>query len=207
MGGTSYAIGRRLALECFGSPPRAALVAGGLVAGPALGHFDSTIVTRIAPVLRPRRTDPINVVFTAWGTWGRAESQIAACRVGLDAPGRASLRRPRRLLLHAHPRASGLGRVHAAFGASTRTRSRLGGSGALTRISCSFPFPAASVDSNGSAVAGSTRARRARPPGRRRWPCVLRVWWGNTQSFKQCDGDYAASDGWTVFVELHQVSD
>jgi len=33
-----------------------------------------------------------------------------------------------------------------------------------------------------------------------------RVWWGNTQSFKQCDGDYAASDGWTVFVSLHQVN-
>jgi len=32
-----------------------------------------------------------------------------------------------------------------------------------------------------------------------------RVWWGNTQSFKQCDGDYAGSDGWTVFIELHRV--
>jgi hypothetical protein len=33
-----------------------------------------------------------------------------------------------------------------------------------------------------------------------------REWWGNTLSFKQCDGDYASSDGWTLFVELHQVN-
>lgn len=32
------------------------------------------------------------------------------------------------------------------------------------------------------------------------------VWWGNTQSFRQCDGDYAGSDGWAVFIELHQVN-
>ena len=36
---------------------------------------------------------------------------------------------------------------------------------------------------------------------RTRW-----VWWGNTQSFKQCDGDFAGSDGWTVFVDLHQLN-
>ncbi|MBM2823901.1 MAG: hypothetical protein HW413_2647, partial [Thermoleophilia bacterium] len=23
---------------------------------------------------------------------------------------------------------------------------------------------------------------------------------------KQCDGDYAASDGWTAFIGLHQVN-
>ena len=30
--------------------------------------------------------------------------------------------------------------------------------------------------------------------------------WGNTQNFQQCDGDYAGSDGYTVFSRAHQVN-
>jgi hypothetical protein len=26
--------------------------------------------------------------------------------------------------------------------------------------------------------------------------------WGNTKAFKQCDGDWAGSDGWTAFVQM-----
>lgn len=32
------------------------------------------------------------------------------------------------------------------------------------------------------------------------------AWWGNTQNFRQCDGDYAGSDGSTAFIQLHQTN-
>jgi hypothetical protein len=32
------------------------------------------------------------------------------------------------------------------------------------------------------------------------------AWWGNTQNFQQCDGDYAGSDGYTYYIHLHQVN-
>jgi len=48
------------------------------VGTPALAHLDTTdrYTHRACPGTAATRTDPINVVFTTWGTWGRAESQI-----------------------------------------------------------------------------------------------------------------------------------
>ena len=70
------------------------------------------------------------------------------------------------------------------------------------------PIPCGhAVDSNGPSGSGFDQGRNELE---RRFATAghptSRVWWGNTQSFKQCDGDYAASDGWTVFVALHQVN-
>ena len=70
------------------------------------------------------------------------------------------------------------------------------------------PIPCGhAVDSNGPSGSGFDQGRNELE---RRFAtaghATSRVWWGNTQSFKQCDGDYAASDGWTVIVALHQVN-
>ena len=71
-----------------------------------------------------------------------------------------------------------------------------------------FPVPCGhAVDSNGSRGSGFDQGRdELRDRFAAAGHAWYRVWWGNTQSFKQCDGDYAASDGWTVFVQLHQVN-
>ena len=112
------------------------------VGTPALAHLDTTdrYTHRACPGTAANRTDPINVVFTTWGTWGRAESQIEA---------------------------------HAGW-----------------------------TSTSGSPLLDDELERRLVAAGH----SSSRVWWGNTQSFKQCDGDYAASDGWTAFIGLHQVN-
>ena len=70
-----------------------------------------------------------------------------------------------------------------------------------------FPIPCGhAVDSNGRAAAVSTRAETSSRRFAAAGHVTARAWWGNTQSFKQCDGDYAASDGWILFVRLHQVN-
>ena len=47
-------------------------------AGISLAHFDggSPYSHAGCPATFENRVDPVNVVFTGWGTWGRAESQI-----------------------------------------------------------------------------------------------------------------------------------
>ena len=44
----------------------------------AAAHFDAsgTYTHGGCPATADNRVDPINVVFTSWGTWGRAASQI-----------------------------------------------------------------------------------------------------------------------------------
>ena len=48
------------------------------LAGPAGAHFDpgDQYTHKGCPATASNRADPINVVFTQWGTWGRAVSQI-----------------------------------------------------------------------------------------------------------------------------------
>jgi hypothetical protein len=71
-----------------------------------------------------------------------------------------------------------------------------------------FPIPCGhAVDSDGPSGSGFDRGRdeleqRFASAGHP----TYRLWWGNTQSFKQCDGDYAGSDGWTTFIQLHQLN-
>ena len=71
-----------------------------------------------------------------------------------------------------------------------------------------FPIPCGhAVDSNGPGGSGFDQGRDELEQQLVAAGHVSsRVWWGNTQSFKQCDGDYAGSDGWTVFISLHQVN-
>ena len=181
---------------------------------PAFAHFDVSdrYTHRSCPATVANRTDPVNVVFTGWGTWGRAESQIES-----HADWSATTGTTQSFVDHGScfPMHS----QHAS-GQASRFHVRLRGQhpdavlgwtttgDAHHEDLVAFPVPCGhAVDSNGPGGSGFDQGRdelegRFSAAGHStRWE-----WWGNTQSFKQCDGDYAASDGWTVFIQLHQVN-
>jgi hypothetical protein len=183
-------------------------------AGIALAHFDGGAPYTHAgcPAAFENRVDPVNVVFTGWGTWGRAESQIEshAGWTATSGSGHSFVDHDACRPMHTQ-RASGEG---------TRLHVRLRGQHPDPALGWTamgdahhedvvvFPLPCGhAVDANGPGGSGFDQGRdelaqsfeSARHPSER-------VWWGNTQSFKQCDGDYAASDGWVVLIDLHQVN-
>lgn len=181
---------------------------------PALGHFDATdrYIHRTCPASAANRTDPVNVVFSAWGTWGRAESQIEAHAGWTSTFGsiQSFVDHGGCFSMHTQ-RASGLGsRFHVRVRGQHQdpTLGWVAAAGAHHEDLVLFPIPCGhAVDSNG---AGGSGFDQGRDELERRFAAAghapSRMWWGNTQSFKQCDGDYAASDGWTVFIPLHQVN-
>lgn len=185
------------------------------VAGPpALAHLDTTdrYTRRACPASAGNRSDPINVVFTTWGTWGRAASQIESHLGWTTTSGSTQwfVDHASCLQLHAQ-RASGHGsRFHV------RIRGQhwdpvvgwTAAAGAHHEDLVLFPIPCGhAVDSSGGGGSGFDQGRDELV---RRFTSAghssSRAWWGNTQSFKQCDGDYAASDGWTAFIGLHQLN-
>jgi hypothetical protein len=181
---------------------------------PALAHFDGAdgYTHARCPAAADNRVDPVNVVFTGWGTWGRAQSQVEA-HAGWTATSGSG---------QTFGDHSGCYAMHSqrASGQTSRFHVRLRGQhwdpalGWTTTGDAHHEdlvwFPVAcghAVDSSGPGGSGFDQGRDElerlfADAGHESY----RVWWGNTQSFEQCDGDYAASDGWTVFVELHQVS-
>ncbi|MDQ3381490.1 MAG: hypothetical protein M3546_14435 [Actinomycetota bacterium] len=186
-----------------------------LVGTPALAHFDAAAryTHKACPASAGNRIDPINVVFTTWGTWRRAESQVEA-HVGWTAVSGSA----QHFVDH-----GGCAQTHTqrASGQGSRFHARLRGQHADPTLGWTataaahhedlvlFPVPCGhAVDANGPSGSGFDQARDELE---RRFTSAghvsSRVWWGNTQSFKQCDGDYAASDGWTVFIQLHQAGD
>jgi hypothetical protein len=190
-------------------------VAGALVAARlAPAHFDPADPYTHAecPASSANRVDPINVVFTGWGTWGRAVSQIESHLGWTATSGSAQsfADHGRCYAMHAQ-RASGHGsRFHVRVRGQHKD-AELGWTAtgdAHHEDLVTFPVPCGhAVDSNGPGGSGFDQGRDELE---RRFDAAghatSRVWWGNTQSFKQCDGDYAASDGWTLLVELHQVN-
>lgn len=192
-----------------------AVVAASVVSVPvAMGHFDTTdrYTHRTCPATFSNRADPVNVVFTSWGTWGRAASQVETHAGWTSTTGSSQT-----LVDH-----GGCGPMHAqrASGLGGRFHVRIRGqhqdpalgwvavAGAHHEDLVLVPLPCGhAVDSSGPGGSGFDQGRdelerRLVAAGH----LASRAWWGNTQSFKQCDGDYAASDGWVVFVALHQVN-
>ncbi|MGH3110265.1 MAG: hypothetical protein ACRDQT_05030 [Gaiellaceae bacterium] len=186
----------------------------GIACGPALAHFDASgrYTHRSCPASAATRVDPINVVFTGWGTWGRADSQISSHAGWSDGSGTTQSFVDHGGCFPKHAqRASGRGsRFHVRV-RGQHPDPALGWTataGAHHEDLVLFPIPCGhAVDSNGAGGSGFDQGRNEleRRFSEAGHP-THRLWWGNTQSFKQCDGDYAASDGWTVFVELHQVN-
>lgn len=193
----------------------AGLVAlGAALAAPASAHFDasSRYTHRGCPETAANRVDPINVVFHAWGTWGRAVSQIESHAGWTSTSGSTQSFTDHGACYDAH--------AQRASGEGTRFHVRVRGQHADPSLGWTatgdahhedlvvFPVPCGhAVDSNGPGGSGFDQGREEL---RIRFEAAghptYRMWWGNTRSFKQCDGDYASSDGWVVFVALHQVS-
>ncbi|MGH3135099.1 MAG: hypothetical protein ACRDPV_01220 [Gaiellaceae bacterium] len=180
---------------------------------PGLAHFDSSdrYTHRSCPASVSNRADPVNVVFTIWGTWGRAQSQVETHAAWTSSVGSTQSFVDHGACSTMHTqRTSGLGsRFHARV-RGQHPDSTLGWvamAGAHHEDLVLFPPCGHAVDSNGPGGSGFDQARdelerRLVVAGH----ASSRVWWGNTQSFKQCDGDYAASDGWTALISLHQVN-
>jgi hypothetical protein len=69
---------------------------------------------------------------------------------------------------------------------------------------CNYGFGGHAVDKNGDTGSGFDQGRkriRAYFDGDPGHPWYSK-YWGNDRNFKQCDGDYAGSDGYTVFIKL-----
>jgi hypothetical protein len=190
------------------------VVLGLSLAGPADAHFDasSRFTHDDCPGTTGNRVDPVNVVFTVWGTWGRAVSQGESHAGWENTSGTSQsfLDHGSCYTMHAQ-RASGSGtRFHIRV-RGQHPDAALGWTAtgdAHHEDLVAFPIPCGhAVDSNGPGGSGFDQGRdeleaRFAAAGH----STSRAWWGNTQSFKQCDGDYAGSDGWVVFIELHQVN-
>ena len=185
-----------------------------LSATTAPAHLDtSDRFTHLScPASGTTRSDPVNVVFHGWGTWGRAASQVEAHAGWSSTSGTTQHFVDHGACAGQHvQRASGEG---SRFHVRVRGQHRDPGLGwgafgaAHHEDLVLFPVPCGhAVDSNGPGGSGFDRGRdeleaRFAAAGH----LTSRDWWGNTQSFKQCDGDYAGSDGWVVLVPLHQVS-
>jgi hypothetical protein len=192
-----------------------AVLVGVAWASPAAAPAHSDVVEpytqRSCPV-GSARSDPVNVLFHDWGTWGRAVSQLGAHARWTDASGsgQSFVDHGTCAPMHAQ-RASGHGsRFHVRL-RGQHWDPALGWT-ALAAVHHEdlvvFPVPCGhAVDANGSRGSGFDQGRdellrafAAAGHG------VSLVWWGNTQSFKQCDGDWASSDGWAALIRLHQVS-
>ena len=184
-----------------------------LTAARALAHFDAgdPYTHASCPASFENRVDPINVVFTGWGTWGRAESQIES-HAGWTATSGST----QSFVDHATCRAM---HTQRASGEGARFHARLRGQHPDAVLGWTatgdahhedvvvFPVPCGhAVDSSGPGGSGFDQGRDELAVAfANAGHATERAWWGNTQSFKQCDGDYAASDGWTVFIEVHQA--
>lgn len=179
----------------------------------APAHFDSSERYTHAgcPAATSSRSDPVNVVFHGWGTWGRAESQVEAHAGWVSISGSTQWFVDHGACSPQHTqRASGEG---SRFHVRARGQHWDPGLGWAALAAAHhedlvlFPLPCGhAVDSNGPGGSGfdQGRDRLERLLGAAGHP-ISRVWWGNTQSFRQCDGDHASSDGWTLLVALHRV--
>lgn len=156
------------------------------------------------------RIDPINFVYWDWGTWDRAASQTQSHAGWTDTGGSSQY-------FFDHGNCYTMTTQRASGGvASSRYHIRLHpihSDAALgwTTIGDAhhedLTYCGHAVDANGSNGSGFDQGRRQlRILMENRGHGWYSEFWGNTQNFQQCDGDYASSDGYTVFSRAHQVN-
>jgi hypothetical protein len=185
-----------------------------VLAGVAQAHLDSGDGYTHAgcPADPTNRVDPVNVVFHGWGTWGRAVAQLESHAGWTATTGSAQsfLDHGTCYPLHAQRSSGQASRFHVRIRGQhpDTTFGWTATADAHHEDLVLLPWPCGhAVDADGPGGSGFDRGRdelRARFAAAGH--ASEKRWWGNTQSFKQCDGDYAGSDGWTVWIELHQVS-
>lgn len=189
-----------------------------LLALPAAAHFDNTdkYTHGGCPASSGNRVDPLNIVFWDWGTYDRALSQIVAHAGWFDNGGSSQSFVDHSTCYAMHgQRASGgvsSSRFHIRVrGQHSDTSLRWTATGDAHHedlvVTC-LPSGAHAVDSNGPNGSGFDQGRNEL---RTRFANAghsisTNNFWDNTQNFKQCDGDLAGSNGYTTFIQLHQVN-
>jgi len=191
-----------------------AVVVALLLAVPAPAHFDGSdrYTHGRCPGTASNRIDPLNVLFRTWGTYGRALSQTETHVGWGDEAGNSQyfVDHATCTLMHGQ-RASG-----AAW--SSRFHLRVRGQHEDPVLGWTATGDAHhedlvlicghAVDANGPEGSGFDQGRnelRARMAAAGHGISTGN-WWGNTQNFKQCDGDLAGSNGYTTYITLHQVN-
>jgi hypothetical protein len=157
------------------------------------------------------RIDPINVVFYTWGTWGRAEDQVTDHAVWWYGDGSQQTFYDHGNCSLMHTQRASLDQFNPRYHIRIRGQHSdptLGWTATGDAhhedlvVTCGH-----AVDANGPNGSGFDQGRaqlsNAMSLGGHSY---YYSWWGNTQNFKQCDGDYAGSDGATSFIQLHQVN-
>ena len=182
------------------------------LAGSASADFNTGYYTHNGcPGVNTNRVDPINFVFYDWGTWDRAVSQIYTHAGWTDKGGSTQY-----FVDHSTNCNAMIAQEANAAVYNTRFHIRLhpihsdpiiGWTTTADAHHEDFSLCGHSVDQNGSNGSGFDQGRRQL---RILFENAGHTWysqyWGNTQSFKQCDGGYASSDGYTVFMHLHQIN-
>jgi hypothetical protein len=184
-----------------------------IAAASASAHFDTSgqYTHNASGCGNHTRIDPINVVFYDWGTWGRAEDQITDHAVWWYDDGTRQKFYGHGDCYGMHTQRASLDRYNSRFHIRLRGQHSDPSLGWTTTgdahhedlvIPCGH-----AVDSNGSNGSGFDQGRaqlsNAMSMGGHSY---YYTWWGNTQSFEQCDGDMASSDGVVSFIQLHQVN-
>jgi hypothetical protein len=155
------------------------------------------------------RIDPVNFVFWDWGTWDRAVNNIHAHAGWYDdgGSGQYFFDNGNCHFMTAQRASDGVSstrfhiRLHPIYHDASYGWTTIGDAHHEDFVwHCGH-----AVDSNGPEGSGFDQGRRQlrilQEWGGHGW---FSEWWGNTQNFQQCDGDYASSDGYTVFSHAHQ---
>jgi hypothetical protein len=181
---------------------------------PAAAHFDASdrYTHGGCPATTGNRVDPLNVLFRTWGTYGRALSQTQAHAGWGDENGSTQSFVDHATCSTMHGQRASASVFRSRFHVRVRGQHQdpvLGWTAAGDAhhedvvVTCGH-----AVDSNGPEGSGFDQGRnelRSRFAGAGH-AISTGNWWGNTQNFKQCDGDLAGSNGYTTYITLHQVN-
>lgn len=203
--------GRLIAVPALALPVALAALA---LAQPTPAHFDGSdrFTHGGCPGTSANRVDPLNVLFRAWGTHARALSQVQAHAGWADDGGSAQSFVDHGSCAPMHGQRASAGVIWSRFHVRVRGQHEDPALGWTATgdahhedlvLTCGH-----AVDSNGPEGSGFDQGRnelRARMASAGH-AVSTGNWWGNTQNFKQCDGDLAGSNGYTTYITLHQVN-
>jgi hypothetical protein len=180
-------------------------------AASASAHFDSGLYTHNScPGTTSNQVDPINIVYYDWGTWDRSASQTQSHTGWSDTGGSNQT-------FVDHGNCYNMV-TQRASGSTSSTRNHIRFHGIhyddflhWTTVGDAhhedFTWCGHAVDANGPSGSGFDQGRNTLRQyfvnaGHTWYP----AWWGNSNNMRQCDGDYASSDGYTYYIHLHQFN-
>jgi hypothetical protein len=184
------------------------------LAFPVAAHFDGSdrYTHTGCPASSANRVDPLNVLFRAWGTYGRALAQVQSHAGWADDGGSAQYFVDHASCSLMHGQRASAGMLRSRFHVRVRGQHEDPSLGWTATgdahhedlvLTCGH-----AVDSNGPGGSGFDQGRNELRAAMAAAGHAITTgnWWGNTQNFKQCDGDLAGSNGYTTYITLHQVN-